>query len=345
MPPTHRDERSELLFDVDEAHRGMRLDVFLSGAVPDATRSFLKKLIKEGRVKLNGQVSRRPSRSVALDEEVSIALPPPPSSELVPEDIPLDVLHEDADLLIVNKPSGLVVHPAPGHYTGTLVHAVLYHCANFERPTGTLSGYDADPLRPGIVHRLDRFTSGVMVVAKTQAAFDGLSKQAREHTFDRRYLALVQGEFKEDRGVIRASIGRSLSDRSRMAVTGVKSREAVTCFQVVERLGAASVVSLRLETGRTHQIRVHLRFAGRPVLGDPVYGITDYRGWPIDDNVRTKLEALEGQALHAEFLGIAHPVSGERLSFTAPAPDDFWAAQDALRTARRTDPRVSAPDA
>jgi 23S rRNA pseudouridine1911/1915/1917 synthase len=327
------DGHSERVFHVDEAHRGMRLDLFLSEALPDATRSFLKKVIKDGGVTVKGQPLLRPSRRVGLDEQISVVLPPAPTSDLIPEDIPLEVLYEDADVLIINKPSGLVVHPAPGHYTGTLVHAVLYHCANFERPTGTLSGFGADPLRPGIIHRLDRFTSGVMVVAKTQTAFDSLSKQAREHTFDRRYLALLQGEFKEDRGVIRASIGRSLSDRGRMAVTGVKSREAVTHFHVVERFGIASVVSLRLETGRTHQIRVHLRFAGRPILGDPVYGITDYHGWKVGEELRSRLESLEGQALHAELLGITHPVSGERLSFTAPPPEDFQAAQDALRAA------------
>jgi len=309
---------------VAEEHQGLRLDVYLADAIEDASRSFMRKLVKDGRVTLNGQVCKKPARLVVAGETVTVEIPPPPPITPEPEDLPLDVLYEDESLVIVNKASGMVVHPAPGHYTGTLVNAVLHRCPDFQR-SGT------DMTRPGIVHRLDRDTSGVMVVAKTPRAFMDLAKQASDHSFDRRYLALVRGEFKEDRGRISAPIGRSLADRGRMAVTGVRAKEAVTNFEVLERLGVASLVSLQLDTGRTHQIRVHMRFAGRPVLGDPVYGVTDYRGWAASPAVLDALGQLHGQALHAERLGITHPVSGERLTFTAPPPADFCHALEALR--------------
>lgn len=333
-------EEETFELEAESGDAGMRLDVFLAGAIEDASRSFLQKVIKDGRVTINEHVVKRPARALAEGDCVRATLPPPPPSELVPENIPLDVLFEDADILVVNKPSGMVVHPAPGHYTGTLVHAVLYHCKDFERPGPQLKGVQGDAefdeggnvgVRPGIVHRLDRYTSGVMVVAKTQRAFNSLSKQAREHTFDRHYVALVRGEFKEDAGLIDASIGRSLVHRGKMAVTSVKAREAVTRFFVQERFGVASKVKLELETGRTHQIRVHLRFAGRPVLGDPIYGVTVYGGWQIPAGLRAALEALEGQALHAEMLGLEHPVTGERMTFTAPPPEDFQRVLEAMR--------------
>ncbi|MFP6615225.1 MAG: RluA family pseudouridine synthase [Candidatus Hydrogenedentota bacterium] len=317
-------------FTADEDNVGQRLDTFLAACIEDASRSLLKQVIKDQNVSINGEPAKRPSRKVQLGDIVSITLPPPPTSHLVPEDIPLDVLFEDEHILMINKSSGLVVHPAPGHYTGTLVQAVLHHCPKFERPSGDLSGFGADPMRPGIVHRLDRYTSGVMVVAKTQLAFNHLSKQAREHTFDRHYIALVRDEFTEDSGLVNATIGRSLSQRGKMAVTSVKGREAITRFQVLERFGVASLIKLQLETGRTHQIRVHMRFAGRPILGDTLYGVTDYAKWDIPLPLRTALKALEGQALHAELLGLEHPVTGERITETAPPPDDFQAVHDEL---------------
>lgn len=309
---------------VEEEYAGLRLDVYLSEAIEDASRSFLKKLIKEGLVRVNGGVCHKPSQTVFPGDEVDVDMPPPPPERPEAENISIDILYEDAELVIVNKAAGMVVHPAPGHFSGTLVNAILYHCPDFQAP-------GADAVRPGIVHRLDRDTSGVMVVAKTPRALAHLGRQAAEHLFDRRYLALVRGEFREDRGRIDAGIGRSLVDRSKMAVTGVGARDAVTHFEVIERFGNASLVALQLETGRTHQIRVHMRFAGRPVLGDPVYGVTDYRSWALSAEAADALSALRGQALHAERLGVEHPATGERMTFSAPPPEDFQRAVAALR--------------
>jgi len=311
----------------EETHAGLRLDVFLAEVVEDGTRSYLKKLIKDDRVTVNGATCTKPGRPMSEGDVVTVVVPPAPPFLPEPEDIPLDILHEDEDLVIVNKAPGMVVHPAPGNWTGTLVNAVLFRCRGFET-----SGEDGQ--RPGIVHRLDRDTSGVMVVAKRPKAFTHLARQASEHTFDRRYIALVRGEFPEEHGRINAGIGRSLADRSRMAVTGVRAKEAVTNFESLERFGDASLVRLRLETGRTHQIRVHMRFAGRPVLGDPVYGNTEYSPRVFPQDVIAALEGLIGQALHAEHLGITHPATGERLHFTTPPPPDFQAALDALRAWR-----------
>lgn len=308
----------------EDAHAGLRLDVFLAEAVEDASRSLIKKLIKDEQVTVNGTPCTKPGRNLSEGDIVTIDLPPAPSAWPEPENIPLEILYEDADLVMVNKAPGMVVHPAPGHHTGTLVNAVLHHCPDFKRA-------GEDMTRPGIVHRLDRDTSGVMVVAKNEKAFRHLAAQAADHTFDRRYLCLVRGEFQEDRGRVNANIGRSLSDRSRMAVTGIRAKEAVTNFEVLERFGVASLVALQLETGRTHQIRVHMRFAGRPVLGDPVYGEHEYRHWIMPDELRAALNGLIGQALHAERLGVTQPTTGERLTFTAPPPEDFQRALDALR--------------
>jgi len=310
---------------VEEEHAGLRLDVFLAEVMEDASRSFIKKLIKDSLVIIDGEPCTRPGQIVKEGETIDVTIPAPPPAIPEPEDIPLDILFEDDHLIIVNKPKGLVVHPAPGNHTGTLVNALLHHCKDFVR-TG------ADLTRPGIVHRLDRDTSGVMVIAKNQRAFTHLAAQASDHSFDRHYLALVRGEFPEDAGRIVASIGRSPTIRNRMAVTGIHGKDAVTNFTVLERFGAASLVQLELETGRTHQIRVHMRFAGRPVLGDPTYGATDYRGLHLPDEVTEVLNRLHGQALHARLLGITHPHSNERMSFSAEPPDDFQNAIVALRT-------------
>jgi 23S rRNA pseudouridine1911/1915/1917 synthase len=310
--------------NVGEEYAGARLDVYLADRLEDASRSYVKKLIKDGRVTVNGEPCTKPSRPMTGGEEVAAELPPPPTTALEPEDIPLDILYQDEHIVVVNKPSGMAVHPGTGVYSGTLVHALLFHCGDFARP-------GEDPVRPGIVHRLDMYTSGVLVVAKTEPAFRHLSAQAREHRFNRRYLALVRGEFQEETGRIDAAVGRSLSDPTRMSVTGIRGREAVTNFRVLERFGVASLLSVKLETGRTHQIRVHLRFTGHPVLGDPVYGDTEFSRWPVAHKVRATLERLQGQALHAELLGIEHPASGEYMEFSAPPPPDFQAALEVLR--------------
>lgn len=311
-------------YEVEEVHDGLRLDMFLSGAIEDSSRSYIQKVIKADGVSISGTKCKRPSRTLNKGEVVVVELPPPPTASLDPEDIPLDILFEDDDVLVVNKASGLVVHPAPGHYTGTLVNAVAFHCG----PVAAAS----DPNRPGIVHRLDKQTSGVMVVAKSELALRDLSKQAHDHAFDRRYVALVQGEFEEDAGRIVAAVGRSIANPGKMAVTGVRGKDAITHFTVEERYGVASMVKLVLETGRTHQIRVHMRFAGRPILGDPLYGITEFRNWP--EAAQPALNALDGQALHAELLGFRHPITGERLQFTAPIPADMEATREQLRAVR-----------
>ncbi len=312
------------IFIVDELSGQQRLDVYLAEQIEDASRSFIKRVIKEGRVTVNGSVCTRPARIVVTGETIAGEIPPPPTVDVEPENIPLDIVYQDSDVVVVNKPAGMVVHPAPGHYTGTLVHALLYHCPDFQRSGG-------DPLRPGIVHRIDRETSGLLVVAKTSRAFGPLSEQARHHEFDREYQTLVQGEFSEDAGRIEATLGRSLADPKRITVTGLQGRDAATRFRVLERFGCASLLAVVLETGRTHQIRVHLRFAGHPVLGDPVYGITDFEDWRVPASVKDALKSLHGQALHAGMLGFVHPVTGEKQVFTAALPPDFDRALTELR--------------
>jgi 23S rRNA pseudouridine1911/1915/1917 synthase len=302
----------------------IRLDIYLADRIEDASRSFVKKIIQTGAVRLNGGICKRPSRPVMPGDRIAVDLPPPREIAPEPEPIPLDISYEDEHLIVVNKPSGMVVHPAPGHDRGTLVNALLHHCPE-------LRNAGADPLRPGIVHRIDQYTSGLLIVAKSPKAYADLGRQVRAHSFDRRYLVLVQGEFEEKRGRIDATIGRSMVHRRRMAVTGVRGREAVTHFNVLERFRVASLLGVQLETGRTHQIRVHLRFAGHPVIGDPVYGVTDYVSWKLPEDVLTALRRLEGQALHAERLGFIHPATGERLTFVVPLPPDFQAVLDALR--------------
>lgn len=315
---------TNLTVTVQSPEAGLRLDTFLAETVEDASRSFLQKLIKGGKVLINGHPCTKPSRYVSEDEEISLELPDPIPAEPEPENLSIDILYEDEDLVVVNKGPGMVVHPAPGHEKGTLVNALLYHCRGYQQSGG-------DVKRPGIVHRLDQYTSGVMVAAKTPQAYTSLARQAAEHSFDRRYIALARGEFKESTGCINASLGRSLAEPSRMAVTGINAKEAITHFETLERFGVACLVRLRLETGRTHQIRVHLRFAGHPILGDPVYGETRYQSWAIPPETHAILRQLNGQALHAELLGFEHPRTGKRMSFSAEPPEDFFNALQALR--------------
>jgi 23S rRNA pseudouridine1911/1915/1917 synthase len=309
---------------VDDGENPVRLDVYLAEALKSFSRSHIKKLIQQGSVTVNQCICTKAATVVQPGQSIAVELPEAPPLVPVPENIPIRILFEDQHLVVVDKPSGLVVHPAPGHYTGTLVNALLFHCPDYEQ-TGD------DSRRPGIVHRLDRYTSGVLVAAKNQHAYLHLARQASERHFERRYLALVAGEFPEDRGTVNASLGRSLVDPSRMAVTGVNAKTAITHFETLERFGIACLVRLTLETGRTHQIRVHMRFAGHPIFGDPVYGTCNYDTPGVSEELLSALMRLEGQALHAEKLGFTHPVSGEWLTFVSSPPEDFQNALKALR--------------
>ncbi|SON57120.1 Ribosomal large subunit pseudouridine synthase D [Hartmannibacter diazotrophicus] len=306
---------------------GERLDAALARLLPDLSRSRLKALIKDGDVTLDGAAVTDPSRKTRVGERVTVLLPPPVDADPEPEAIPLTILYEDEHLIVIDKPAGLVVHPAAGNWTGTLVNALLHHCAD------SLSGIGG-VRRPGIVHRLDKETSGVMVVAKTDVAHQGLAAQFADHgrtgDLERAYLALVWGAPEPFRGTIDAPLGRSNSDRTKMAVTK-SGKEAITHYEVTERFpegsgreAVASLVECRLETGRTHQIRVHMAEIGHPLIGDPVYG----RGFRTKANrlppdLGEAVRAFPRQALHAFLIAFAHPVNGEILRFESPLPQDM----------------------
>ncbi len=295
--------RTETILLIAETEAS-RIDAYLA-ANTDLTRSKLQKLIKEGAVALNGKPCRANS-AVRPGDAIRILVPETDEDRLPePEDIPLDVVYEDDDLAVINKPKGMVVHPAPGNPSGTLVNALLYRFR-------TLSGAGGE-IRPGIVHRIDRLTSGLLVVAKNDAAHEALARQFSAHTAHREYLCLVHGNLKEDSGTVDAPIGRHKTDRKRMAVTE-DGRRAVTHWRVLERFGTETLLDVRLETGRTHQIRVHMAYIKHPILGDEVYG-----------SPAPKL-GLNGQALHGYRLTFTHPRTGETMSFTAPLPDDFRTA-------------------
>ncbi|GMA99661.1 RluA family pseudouridine synthase [Pelosinus sp. IPA-1] len=289
-------------YKVNEAEIGERLDVLLTKYMSDVSRSTVQRLIVNGDVTVNGKLVKSNYKVQYLDD-VEVAVPGIKPLELIPEGIPLEVLYEDEDIIIVNKSRGMVVHPAVGNYSGTLVNALLEHCEDLSGINGVA--------RPGIVHRLDKDTSGVMVVAKSDRAHISLAKQIKERSASRRYLAIVHGNIKEEQGVIKAPIGRHPTDRKRMAVTFVNSKEATTKFRVIERFGAYTLVECKLLTGRTHQIRVHMAYIGHPVVGDPKYG-PDRRQFSII-----------GQALHSAELKIVHPVTEENMIFTANLPEDM----------------------
>lgn len=291
------------------ARGGERLDVF-AAQTTEESRSFIQKLIADGLVLVNGKPQKANTR-LKTGDRVGISFPPPRVTELKSEDIPIDIVYEDADIAVINKEKGMVVHPAPGNESGTLVNALMYRLKD-------LSGIGGE-LRPGIVHRIDKLTSGLIVVAKSDAAHRSLSEQIRLHTARRFYLALVEGNIKEDTGTVNEPIGRHKFDRKRMAVVR-DGREAVTHWRVLERYGAFTLIALALETGRTHQIRVHMAYCKHPVAGDTVYGPE-----------KPKLK-LDGQALHAAKLTLEHPSTKETLSFYAPVPQWF---RDALKRAGR----------
>lgn len=294
---------SQISLQADETYMDERLDKFLSAMLPDQSRSYLQKIIKDGNVLVNGE-PKKSSYRLEDGDEVTADLPKLKSPDIEPENIPLDILYEDDSILMVNKPKGMVVHPSAGHYTGTLVNAVLWHCQ------GQLSGINGVS-RPGIVHRIDKDTTGVLVVCKNDAAHNAVAAQLKEHSITRKYRAIVHGVIKEDEGTVDAPIGRHPTERKKMA-SGVKNgKRAVTHYRVLERFQGYTYVECQLETGRTHQIRVHMASIHHPLLGDTVYG-------PAKDS-----HHLEGQTLHAMVLGLIHPVTGEYLEVEAPLPEYF----------------------
>jgi 23S rRNA pseudouridine1911/1915/1917 synthase len=299
------------------ADDGGRLDRFVSGQT-GITRSQVRQIAAAGRISVNGNPAKA-SYTVKAGDRVDFSLPEPENDELVAEDIPLDVRFRDRDIIVVNKPAGLVVHPAAGNRRGTLMNALKFH-------VGSLAGIGG-PLRPGVVHRLDKDTSGLLMVALTDRAYYALVEQFKERTVERRYVALVWGSPREDRGEITRGIGRSTSNRKKMSTRTRRAREAKTSWEVLRRFGPATLVAVRLGTGRTHQVRVHLAAIGHPVMGDRTYGRkTSLR-------LGRKTIGFPRQMLHAETLGITHPVTGERLSFTAPLPGDMEQALEQLSEA------------
>ena len=301
-----------ILLQTSEADAGTRLDACLARAIEDLTRSAAAKAVEDGRVLVNGKA---PNKSYKLTGHEQIEFTPeePAPIDAVPQDIPLDVVYEDDDVIVVNKPSGLVVHPAPGHPDGTLVNALLYHCGD------SLSGVGG-ALRPGIVHRIDRDTSGLIIAAKNDYAHQFLSAQLADHTLARTYECIVVGNLREDSGTVDAPIARDSRDRKRMAVTEKNSREAVTHWEVIARYGQYTHLRCRLETGRTHQIRVHMAWIRHPIAGDPVYGI----GKPE--------LGLHSQCLHAKELTFLHPRTGEEMTLSCPLPEEF---ENALKKLQR----------
>lgn len=284
---------------------GMRLDKFLSVRVEELTRSAAERLAEQDRITCGGKILDKKYR-LHDGDVIDLVLPEPVGLDVLPEAIPLDIRYEDADLLVVNKPKGMVVHPAAGHADGTLVNALLAHCGN------SLSGING-VIRPGIVHRIDKDTSGLLIVAKNDFAHQRLAEQIKEHSFTRIYEAVVHGNLKDDAGTVDAPIGRHPTDRKRMAVTEKNSRNAVTHYEVLARYRGFTHVRLKLETGRTHQIRVHMAYIGHPVAGDTVYG------------PKKVVPNLDGQCLHARVIGFIHPRSGEYLEITSELPPYFTA--------------------
>ncbi|MBI2354359.1 MAG: RluA family pseudouridine synthase [Deltaproteobacteria bacterium] len=310
----------ELTFPPDAGP--MRLDLFISRELAGETRSAVQRLIESGNVLVDGQAAK-PSLKLKGGERVAVEIPPPQAAEPQPEEIPLEVLYEDADLIVINKPAGMVVHPGAGNSSGTLVNALLAHCTD-------LSGIGGE-LRPGIVHRLDKGTSGVLVAAKNDRAHQALSGQFNCHSVKRIYQALVYGNPKEDTGKIEGIIGRHPTERLRLSGKAKSGKHSVTRWRVKERYGRISLLELRLETGRTHQIRVHLTEAGFPLLGDPLYPDGGRINNLPDTQLRGMISRLGHQALHARTLGFIHPDSGEYLEFSAEMPADMAALLEYLR--------------
>lgn len=291
------------VFIVSEEHTGLRLDKAVSLICDELSRSSAQQLIEDGLILVNSQKANKKT-TVKTGDEIFVEFPEPVDLSVEAENIPLDVIFEDEHLLVVNKPKGMVVHPAAGNYNGTLVNALLYHCGD------SLSGING-VIRPGIVHRIDKDTSGLLIVAKNDVAHRGLAEQIKEHSFTRIYKTVVIGNIKDDEGTVDAPIGRHPKDRKKQAVTDKNSKNAVTHFKVLERFKGFTFLEVRLETGRTHQIRVHMSYRGTPVAGDTVYG-----------NPKNTY-GLNGQCLHAAVIGFVHPITNEYLEFSSELPEYF----------------------
>ena len=295
--------QESIILSVPPEFSDMRADRFLSVKFPELSRSRIQQLISDGCITVNGNAIKS-SRKLSAGESVEVRIPETAGTEILPENIPLDILYEDDDILVVNKPKGMTVHPAPGHSGGTLVNAVMYHCGD------SLSGINGE-VRPGIVHRIDKNTTGSLVICKNDSAHRDIAAQLEAHSITRRYRGIVHGNIREDEGTITGNIGRDPRDRKRMAIVQRGGKPAVTHYRVLERFGSYTYCEFVLETGRTHQIRVHMASKGHPLLGDDVYG------------PKKSAFALEGQTLHAMVLGFRHPGTGQYVEFTAPLPDYF----------------------
>lgn len=300
-----------LNFNITEENNNIRIDRYLAEQCPDLSRSYIQKLVKDGAVFVNNRQVKA-NYKVQPQDQVILTIPDMQVPDILPENIPLDILYEDQWLLVVNKPKDMVVHPSAGHMEGTLVNAVMAHCGEH------LSGING-VLRPGIVHRIDKDTTGALLICKDDTVHRDLAEQLKVHSIKRRYRAIVQGNLKENQGTVDAPVGRHPTDRKKMAVNYKNGKEAVTHYQVLERFGNATYIECRLETGRTHQIRVHMASLGHPLLGDTIYGSSKN---PYH---------LQGQALHAMILGFIHPITREYLEFQAPLPEYFIKLLDKLR--------------
>lgn len=300
----------QYLFEIQNGQE-MRLDKYLATQFPEQTRSFLQKLIKDGEVLVNKKQVKS-GFSLSVGDEVSVNIPEPKELDVEPQKMDLEIVYEDDDVILINKPKGMVVHPAPGHTKDTLVNGLLYHCKDH------LSGING-VARPGIVHRIDRDTTGILIVCKNDLAHQSIAAQLKEHSIIRRYRTLVHGNLKDDQGTIEGAIGRHPVDRKKMAINERNGKPAVTHYTVLERFGSYTLIECVLETGRTHQIRVHMASTGHPLVGDEVYG-------PAKCPFK-----LQGQCLHAMVLGFVHPRTGEYMEFSAPLPEYFETLLNKLR--------------
>jgi 23S rRNA pseudouridine1911/1915/1917 synthase len=305
---------------VTQNHTSKRLDIFIAHYEPQLSRSRIQTLIREGLARVEGRIEKAGYR-VKPGEQVSLEIPARPVREVLPENIPLSVIYEDAHMIVLNKPPGLVVHPAPGNYTGTLVNALLYHYGSLPSSGPVAGGTERE--RAGIVHRLDKDTSGVMVVARSGEALSALSAQFKSRVVQKKYLALVAGVIKRGSGTIDAGLGRHVKERKKISVNTLRAREAVTLYRVKERFSDATLVEVEIKTGRTHQIRVHMAHLGHPVLGDTTYG-----------GAKARYAGVPRQMLHAESLSLLHPETGHPMTFSATPPPDMAAVIEALRGGR-----------